>query len=83
MPNDIMTRLSVSRTRLVDADSWASVTQDIRKLQETLAASEARIAQQQATIDRLMLEYCPDEMTPEQMERWAKSQRIAPRGEHE
>lgn len=27
----------------------------------------------QAQIDRLMLEYCPDEMTPEQMREWEKN----------
>jgi hypothetical protein len=32
-------------------------------------------AAKQAQIDRLMLEYCPDEMTPEQMEEWARNQR--------
>jgi len=29
----------------------------------------------QAKIDALMLEYCPDEMTPEQLENWGKHQR--------
>lgn len=29
----------------------------------------------QAEIDRLMLEFCPDEMTPEQLEEWGKHQR--------
>ena len=29
----------------------------------------------QAQIDRLMLEYCPDEMTPEQLAAWGKHQR--------
>jgi len=28
----------------------------------------------QATIDRLMLEFCPDEMTPEQVKRWSDNQ---------
>lgn len=32
-------------------------------------------AAKQAEIDRLMLEYCPDEMTPEQVAEWAASQR--------
>lgn len=31
----------------------------------------------QAKIDALMLEYCPDEMTDEQKEEWARSQRPA------
>jgi hypothetical protein len=30
---------------------------------------------QQAEIDRLMLEYCPDEMTAEQLAEWGKHQR--------
>ena len=30
---------------------------------------------QQATIDRLMLEYCPGEMTQEQMDEWASHQK--------
>jgi hypothetical protein len=29
---------------------------------------------QQATIDRLMLEYCPDEMSSEQVNEWANHQ---------
>lgn len=32
----------------------------------------------QAHIDRLMLEYCPDEMTPEQVEEWGRHQRAVP-----
>ena len=31
----------------------------------------------QAKIDALMLEYCPDEMTPEQLAEWGKRQRRA------
>lgn len=31
----------------------------------------------QAKIDRLMLEYCPDEMTEEQLENWGMAQRTA------
>lgn len=30
---------------------------------------------QQATIDRLMLEFCPDEMTGEQVQAWEASQK--------
>ncbi len=33
---------------------------------------------QQAEIDRLMLEWCPDEMTPRQMAEWATHQVAAP-----
>jgi hypothetical protein len=35
----------------------------------------------QAHIDRLMLEYCPDEMTPEQIENWKRHQVAAPKPE--
>lgn len=38
--------------------------------------SEAYVKQLQAKIDALMLEYCPDEMTAEQLEEWARSQGI-------
>ena len=32
----------------------------------------------QARVDALMLEYCPDEMTPEQLAEWEKHQRAVP-----
>ena len=35
---------------------------------------EKKIASQQAKIDSLMLEYCPDEMTEEQVKNWEDSQ---------
>ena len=39
----------------------------------------ARYAQHlQARIDALMLEYCPDEMTPEQIAEWERHQRAVP-----
>ena len=31
---------------------------------------------QQAKIDALMLEYCPEEMTEDQLEEWKKSQKV-------
>lgn len=31
----------------------------------------------QAELDRVMLEHCPDEMTAEQTENWAKHQKVA------
>lgn len=33
----------------------------------------------QAKIDALMLEFCPEEMTPEQMATWGASQRVVPK----
>ena len=41
---------------------------------EQLAAAVTDANSKQARIDELMLEYCPDEMTPEQIEEWAKHQ---------
>jgi len=35
----------------------------------------AVVESQQAKIDRIMLEYCPEEMTEEQLENWATHQR--------
>lgn len=32
----------------------------------------------QAKIDALMLEYCPEEMTPEQIKNWEKHQKPSP-----
>ena len=34
-----------------------------------------QLERKQAKIDSLMLEYCPDEMTKEQMDNWAKHQK--------
>ena len=36
-----------------------------------------RIQSKQAKIDALMLEYCPDEMTPEQIAEWEKHQKVS------
>lgn len=49
--------------------------EDFQKLFERFAALVA--APLQAKIDRLMLEYCPDEMTPEQLAEWAANQKPA------
>jgi len=35
------------------------------------------LAEVQAKIDSLMMEFCPDEMTPEQIENWGRNQRAA------
>ena len=43
---------------------------------QQLAEANKVIDSKQAKIDALMLEYCPDEMTYEQMQEWEDSQRI-------
>lgn len=40
--------------------------------------AEAELAAAQAKIDALMLEYCPNEMTDEQCDAWARRQKVAP-----
>ncbi len=36
---------------------------------------ERQLAAKQAELDRIMLEFCPDEMTPEQLKTWGENQR--------
>lgn len=43
--------------------------------QAAVAAERAKAQALQAKLDALMLEHCPDEMTPEQLETWGKHQR--------
>ena len=47
---------------------------EVATLKEQLAAAVKDANSKQARIDELMLEYCPDEMMPEQIEEWAKHQ---------
>jgi len=44
------------------------------RLAQNYLALKAKLAVKQATIDMLMLEHCPKEMTNEQMAEWAKCQ---------
>lgn len=62
-----------------DAVLFAALTDAaaiIRDLRNAVAAKQARI-------DALMLEYCPDEMTPEQVAEWARHQQPARSTDHE
>lgn len=45
-----------------------------RALLDRAEKAEADNAAKQARIDALMLEYCPDEMTPEQLDEWGRNQ---------
>lgn len=49
---------------------------DLREENERL---RAQVAALQAKVDALMLEFCPDEMTEEQKETWARHQQPARR----
>ena len=50
---------------------------DIMKAWLLIEELQAQLADKQWHIDCLMFEYCPDEMTDEQMEEWGKNQTIS------
>ena len=56
----------------------------LRLLNHALEARD-KIESMQARIDELMLEYCPDEMTQEQIDTWCKRQKpyIDPQNVHD
>lgn len=43
--------------------------------EQAIANEQSRAEGLQAKLDALMFEYCPDEMTPEQIEEWGRHQR--------
>ena len=56
--------------RVTRENSFADVVLDeVLSLRQQLAAAQAQI-------DALMLEFCPEEMTKEQLDEWAKNQRV-------
>ena len=55
--------------------TYENQKRDLAELKAENAAQSKRIAHQQYLIDRLMMEYCPDEMTEEQWENWKAHQR--------
>lgn len=46
----------------------------VYELEAEVAKLKLEVASKQAKIDELMLEYCPDEMSKEQLDNWAKHQ---------
>lgn len=65
---------------LLKALGWSSggLHQAACQLVERLAAACKECGSKQAQIDRLMLEYCPEEMTPEQIKEYGDHQVVAP-----
>lgn len=63
--------------KAVDAwDRWLDVNSAaLFDAAESAEAAERKLAEARAKIDALMLEYCPDEMTPGQVDEWARHQR--------
>lgn len=58
-------------------EKWVQKKQANGEGYDAEAIWDAAWQMQQAKIDRLMIEYCPDEMTKEQLLEWAKHQRVA------
>lgn len=56
---------------LLDAAERTEAAEPMRRA----LAAERELAEARAKIDALMLEYCPDEMTPGQVDEWARHQR--------
>lgn len=69
-------QLEAENARLAAENTALQLEQKMRLMaEESNARLREELAAKQAKIDNLMLEYCPDEMTPEQMAEWAKYQR--------
>lgn len=51
--------------------------EEIERRYNTYAELERQLAAKQAEVDALMLEYCPNEMSQEQLDNWAAHQRPA------
>lgn len=54
--------------------SQSAVVLALARMGDQLAEAETACEALQAQVDALMMEFCPDEMTPEQRARWAASQ---------
>ena len=55
--------------------TWATKGAALKWYRKELAEAKRQLAAKQYQIDELMLEYCPNEMTPEQLEEWGKNQK--------
>ena len=58
----------------VHQDNYRVYNTAIENLHKKLAAAQAKI-------DALMLEYCPEEMTEDQLQEWERHQRVVKVGE--
>ncbi|MEY8688468.1 MAG: hypothetical protein AB9M53_01130 [Leptothrix sp. (in: b-proteobacteria)] len=64
--------------RFAELVAAAARAEEHAKMQAGIQMLSTQLAAKQAKIDRLMLEHCPDEMTPEQLATWAAHQRVHP-----
>lgn len=59
---------------MTDPDTYDRLVAQIHQLERLCGRQALQLDALQARIDMLMLEYCPDEMTPSQMANWEKHQ---------
>lgn len=71
-PHQTMSTRKVARMMESPRDNLRGIAVNVR---EGADAQAREIARLQARIDALMLEYCPDEMTPEQVTNWERHQK--------
>ena len=67
---------TLERENVVLREQLKDCSAQFDQQQEQLDRNAEKIASKQAQIDRLMMEYCPDEMTEEQVNEWKKHQII-------
>lgn len=72
--DELMVEIVALRDELKDCSAV------VDRQQEMLDRNQEQIANQQAKIDALMFEYCPIEMSLEQIARWKKHQRPVQEG---
>lgn len=60
---------------ITEEGTKAEAVEWLQKTWNELCQTKHKVQAKQAEIDRLMLEFCPDEMTPEQVDEWNRHQR--------
>lgn len=70
-------RLPIGKPSQLSDTFRAGVQFATRKSNETIIDLSKRNCALQAKIDSLMLEFCPEEMSQEQIERWAENQAVS------
>ena len=67
--------------RVAHNDWLKSYQSKVTTLQAEVARLKGLVAARDARIDALMLEFCPSEMSKEQVANWMKHQRVVPESE--
>lgn len=61
--------------RIEQLEAELATSRELKQIwQNRVYKAEKNLAAAQAKIDALMLEYCPEEMTPEQIAEWGRNQ---------